>query len=92
MPPLDAKKAQFAVTAQRWQDWKKGLGKLWKWIVVDVRKAHQISKCDDPEAYIERLEEDAEEGMCGKLENWIFCMQGAAHGWEKEFRSKFVEA
>ena len=52
-----------------------------------------MAKCDDDdEAYIDVPDEDAEEGMCGKLNNWIHGMRGAAHSQEKEYRSKFAGA
>ncbi len=58
-------------------------------LFIDVRMAHLVAKCDDTLAFIDLSGEDAEEGMCGKLSNWIYCMRGAAHGWEFEYRFKF---
>ena len=48
MPPLEAKKVLMVTTAQRWQQWKRGRGKLWKMLFIDVRMAHLVAKCVDP--------------------------------------------
>ena len=55
-------------------------------MLIDAKKAHLNSKCDE-DVYIELPEEcNAPEGMCGKLEYWLYGFRPAAAAWEKSMR------
>ena len=58
-------------------------GRRRKILFMDARKAHLNPKCDE-EVYIELPEEaGASEGVCGKLQFWMYGMRQAAQAWEE---------
>jgi hypothetical protein len=86
-PPLEAKRMLFSRAATRRQD-----GRMRKLMFVDAKKAHLNPKCEK-DVYIE-LPEEAEcpEGMCGKLNFWLYGFRPAAAAWENHYADKFEEA
>ncbi len=83
-PPLEAKRLLISRTATRRRD-----GRMRKMLFIDARKAHLNSRCDQ-DVYI-RLPEEAEcpEGMCGKLDYWVYGFRPAGAAWEKLYAGKF---
>ena len=76
MPPLEAKKLLFKMAAtQRGVDNMKSVmqkKRPLKLMLIDVRKAHLNSICED-DVYVELPEEArAGPGMCGKLRRWLY--------------------
>ena len=58
---------------------------------VDARKAHLNPRCEKDE-YIELPSEcGAGEGMCGKLNFWLYGFRPAAAAWEKHYSRLFEE-
>ena len=77
-PPLEAKRMLFSRAATRTKD-----GKFRKLLFVDARKAHLNPKCEE-DVYILLPEEcGCPEGMCGKLNYWLYGFRPAAAAWEK---------
>ena len=62
-----------------------------KILFMDARKAHLNARCEE-EVYIE-LPEEAEvaEGVCGKLEFWMYGMRPAAQAWEECYALRMEE-
>jgi len=86
-PPWEAKRMLFSRFMTRRRD-----GRRRKLMLIDAKKAHLNSKCDE-DVYIELPEEcNAPEGMCGKLEYWLYGFRPAAAAWEKFYAEKFEEA
>ena len=83
MPPLEAQRLLFAITARKWRDWEQCQGKLWKLAFIDIKKAHLTATCEEP-SFVELTSEDARAvaGACGRLNRWLYGMRGAAHGWK----------
>jgi len=82
-PPLEAKRILLSRAATRRRD-----GRMRKLLFIDARKAHLNPKCEQ-DVYIE-LPEEAEcpEGMCGKLDYWVYGFRPAAAAWEKHYSEK----
>ena len=56
---------------------------------IDARKAHLNPRCEIDE-YIEfPLECGAGEGVCGKLNYWLYGFRPAASAWEKHYSELF---
>jgi hypothetical protein len=88
MPPLEAKRLLFKTAAATW-----GSSDPTKIRLIDVKKAHLNGKVgDDTWACIELPEEDAEPGMCGRLERWLYGMRPAAKAWEEDYAAKLIGA
>jgi hypothetical protein len=86
MPPLEAKRLLFKTAAATW-----GSSNPTKIRLIDVKKAHLNGKVgDDTWACIELPEEDAEPGMCGRLNRWLYGMRPAAKAWEEDYANKLV--
>ena len=63
-----------------------------KMLFMDARKAHLNPRCEQ-EVYIELPEEaGAAQGMCGKLEFWMYGMRQAAQAWEECYSRKMETA
>ena len=77
MPPLEAKKMLFRVTAGV-RGWRKRSGqKEIKLMFIDVRKAHLNARCDEEE-WVELPEEMWEWGRYVTLRRWLYGMRKAA--------------
>ena len=77
-PPLEAKRLLMSRSATRRRD-----GKFRKPRFMDGRKAHLNPACEE-DVYIQFLEECcAPEGMCGKLNCWLYGFRPAVAAWEK---------
>ena len=84
-PPLEAKRILMSRAVTRRRDQRKR-----KLMFIDVRKAHLNPKCEG-DVYIELPEEcGAPEGMCGKLNYWLYGFRPAAAAWEKHY-SELIE-
>ena len=58
---------------------------------IDVRKAHTIPRCEE-DVYIELPSEcGSSDGMCGKLEYWLYGFRPAAKAWEKYYSGLFED-
>jgi hypothetical protein len=85
-PPLEAKRMLFSRAATR----KNGEIKR-KLMFIDVKKAHLNPKCDR-DVYISLPGEcECPEGMCGKLDFWLYGFRDAASAWENLYAQKLVE-
>ena len=83
-PPLEAKRLLLSRAATRRRD-----GRRRKLMFVDARKAHLNPRCEVDE-YIELPQEcGAGEGMCGKLNYWLYGFRPAASAWEKHYSELF---
>ena len=62
-----------------------------KMLFMDAKKAHLNPKCTE-EVYIQLPEEaGVAEGMCGKLEFWMYGMRPAAQAWEELYSQRMEE-
>ena len=62
-----------------------------KVLLMDARKAHLNPRCEQ-EVYIELPEEvGAAEGVCGRLEFWMYGMRPAAQAWEECYSRRMEE-
>jgi hypothetical protein len=88
MPPLEAQRLLFAITARKWREWEQGQGEHWKLAFIDIKKAHLTAPCKEP-SFVELPSEDtrAVAGTCGRLNRWLYGMRGAAHGWELHYQA-----
>ena len=90
MPPLEAKKVLFRMTAgDRGRRRRNGLEEV-KLLFVDVRKAHLNSECDE-EVWVELPEEFHEWGRFARLKRWLYGMRKAAAKWEEDYAKKLEE-
>ena len=86
-PPLEAKRLLISRAMTR-----RGDGKRRKLLVIDARKAHLNSKCEE-DVYVELPEEcGCPEGMCAKLNYWLYGFRKAAGAWENLYSSLFEGA
>ena len=85
-PPLEAKRMLISRAATRRRD-----GRMRKFMLIDARKAHLNPKCEQ-DVYVMLLDEaGCPEGMCGKLNYWLYGFRPAAAAWEKLDSSKLEE-
>ena len=85
-PPLEAQRLQLSRAATRRKD-----GKWRKLMFIDARKAHLNPRCED-DVYVLLPEEcGCPEGMCGKLEFWLYGFRKAASAWEGFYGGKLEE-
>ena len=90
MPPLEAKKTLFRMTAgERGCRRRRGLDET-KLMFIDVKKAHLNAICDEEE-WVELPEELWKWGRYARLRRWLYGMRKAASGWEEDY-SKRLEA
>ena len=60
-----------------------------KMIFLDVSKAHLYALVDaDVDAFVELPPECWRQGLCGKLNYWLYGMRPASQGWENEYTKK----
>ena len=82
-PPLEGKRLLISRAATRRRD-----GRMRKLLFVDARKAHLNPKCER-NVYIELpVEAGGGEGMCGKLDFWLYGFRDAAAAWERFYCEK----
>jgi hypothetical protein len=82
-PPLEAKRLLMSRAVTRRKD-----GRVRKLLFIDVRKAHLNPPCEG-DVYIELpAEAECPEGMCGKLDFWLYVFRPAAAAWEKHYSGK----
>jgi hypothetical protein len=83
IPPLEAKRMLLSRAATRRRD-----GRMRKLLFIDARKAHLNPKCEQ-DVYVMLPEEcDCPEGMCGKLDFWLYGFRPAAVAWEKRYSER----
>ena len=86
-PPLEAKRMLLSRAATRRRD-----GRMRKLLFVDARKAHLNPRCEK-DVYVELpAEAECPEGMCGKLDFWLYGFRPAAAAWEKLYCEKLEGA
>ena len=62
-----------------------------KIIFLDVSKAHLYALIDeDVNAFVDLPAECSKQGMCGRLNYWLYGMRPASKGWEMEYRRRLV--
>ena len=86
-PPLEAKKFLFsrAATASGWEP-----SKNLKLIFIDIKRAYMYAP-EVREIYVELPPQDAQEGMCGRLNKSMYGTRGAAQSWERHYEHIFVD-
>lgn len=83
-PPLEAKRMLISRAATRRKD-----GRYRKLMFIDAKEAHLNPKCEG-DVYVSLPEECGRpEGMCGKLNYWLYGFRPAAAAWEKLYAAKF---
>ena len=83
-PPLEAKKALFSFALTEGIGWKGDRRSGMKVDFIDVRRAYFFAKAKR-EVYVDLADEDAEPGMCGRLNKSMYGTRDAAHNWEIEY-------
>ena len=79
-PPLEAKRILLSRAATRRPD-----GRLRSLMFIDAKKAHLNPKCEQ-DVYVELPGEyGVPQGMCAKLNYWLYGMRPAAAAWEKHY-------
>ena len=90
MPPLEAKKILFRMTAATRRRRRRQGKEEEKLMFVDVKKAHLNARCD-LEEWVELPEEFHEHGRYARLRRWLYGMRRAAAAWEDEYSEKLVK-
>ena len=87
MPPLEAKKVLFRMTAGQ-RGWRRRRNELEiKLMFIDVKKAHLNAVCEE-EAWVELPPEFWEYGRFARLRRWLYGMRKAAAGWEENYAAR----
>ena len=89
-PPLEAKKMLFSLAVTEGVGFDRDRSRGMKIDFIDVRRAYFHAKCKR-DVYIELPGEDAEEGMCGKLDKSMYGTRDAAQNWEETY-VEFMES
>jgi hypothetical protein len=85
--PLEAKRLLISRAMTRRTD-----GKRRKLLVIDAMIAHSSSKCEE-DVYVEHLGEcGCPDGMCAKLNYWLYGFRKAAGVWEDHYSKLFEGA
>ncbi len=88
MPPLEAKKIMFRMTAGV-RGWRRKEGKEeTELMLIDVRKAHLNARCDEEE-WVKLPEEFWKWGRYARLRRWLYGMRKAASRWEEDYAKRF---
>ena len=91
MPPLEAKKVLFRMTAGQ-RGWRRRRGEPeFKLMYIDVKKAHLNAVCEE-EVWVELPPEFWEFGKYGRLKRWLYGMRKAAAGWEENYAGRLESA
>ena len=83
-PPLEAKKILFSLATTEGVGCFVNRHKGMKLDVMDVSRAYFHAPCER-NVYIVLPEEDAEQGMCGKLKMSMYGTRDAARNWEETY-------
>ena len=84
-PPLEAKKMLFSLAVTEGAGYQTGCKERgMKLDFIDIRRAYFHAKARR-DVFIKLPEEDAEEGMCGKLLKALYGTRDAAQNWEFEY-------
>ena len=87
-PPLEAKKFLISRAATSgWLGAKKGHRKL---IFIDIKRAYMYAP-EMREIYVELPTQDADHGMCGKLNKSMYGTRGAAQSWEGHYSHIYID-
>ena len=79
-PPLEAKKSLFSMALTQFAKGRaQGVRGTQKLLFVDVRRAYFYAPARRP-VFVTLPDEDAQEGMCGRLNFWLYGMHPASHG------------
>ena len=63
-----------------------------KRMFIDVSKAHLYAPVDvDVDTFVDLPRECRKEGVCGKLNYWLYGMRPASRGWETEYTKKLKD-
>ena len=85
--PLEAERLLMSRAATRLKD-----GSFRKLMFIDVKKAYINSECKD-DVYVSLPKEaGCPEGMCGKLNYWIYGFRKVASAWENHYSGKLESA
>ena len=89
-PPLEAKKSLFSMAMTQFARGRaQGIKGTQKMLFVDVRRAYFYAPARRP-VYVTLPDEDAEEGMCGKLNRSMYGTRDAAANWEDKYSSHLM--
>ena len=87
MPPLEAKKVLFRMTAGE-RGWRRRRGEPEvKLMFIDVKKAHLNAVCEE-DVWVELPPEFWEYGKYARLRRWLYGMRKAAAGWEDNYAGR----
>ena len=86
MPPLEAKKLLFRMSAKERRVWRKGRWQRRKLMFIDVKKAHLNGKVPEDEYAFVRLPD----GRVWRLKRWLYGMRPAAQAWEEDYAAKMI--
>jgi hypothetical protein len=87
MPPFEAVKLILTKCVQ-----SLGKGRTRKLMFIDVSKAHLYAPVDeDTEAYVDLPPECKKEGVCGRLNFWLYGMRPASRGWGNEYSRRLAD-
>ena len=86
-PPLEAKNSLFSMALTQFARGRaKAMTGTQKLLFIDVRRAYFYAPARMP-VYVTLPEDDAEEGMCGKLNKRMYGTRDAAANWEDKYSS-----
>ena len=86
-PPLEAKKSLFSMAMTQFaRGHAPGMRGTQKLLFIDVRRAYFYAPARRP-VYVTLPDEDAEEGMCGRLNRSMYGTRDAAVNWEDKYSS-----
>ena len=86
-PPLEAKKSLFSMAITQFARGRaKSMKGTQKLLFIDVRRAYVYAPARRP-VYVTLPDEDAEEGMCGRLNRSMYGTRDAAANWEDKYSS-----
>ena len=89
-PPLEAKKSLFSMAMTQFARGRaQGVRGTQKLLFVDVRRAYFYAPARRP-VFVTLPDEDAEEGMCGRLNRSMYGTRDAAANWEDKYSSHLV--
>ena len=89
-PPLEAKKSLFSMAMSQFARGRaRSMHGTQKLLFIDVRRAYFYAPARRP-VYVTLPDEDAEEGMCGKLNRSMYGTRDAASNWEDKYSSHLI--
>lgn len=89
VPPSEAEKILLAKAPERYGKWQSCEEDVrCQVIFIAVKTSYLEATCKHTD--VELLPEDAREGCCAKLQNWLYRMWCTARGWEHEYPATVI--